>query len=149
MSQRRDTSKDLEPRHCVTCGATASVTSVTGLSSCTRHHRSPANQARFDPLDGRMLTDEYLVVPHWMWIWKVGDRYACQVCGERTTRFLYRNAETIGRFCAAHAPDRPYVDGSACVDCGAASRWWDVDGRSRCEDHHIPTPVCVPQRVDL
>ena len=39
---------------------------------CNRHVRSPANQARYDWLIGELRTDEYLVVPHWMWQWKVG-----------------------------------------------------------------------------
>ena len=85
----------ITPKFCVICGARSSVISTTtGLWTCDRHYRSPANQARFGWLTGRMLVDEYLTVPHWMWIWKAGHKEPCQVCGQRTTRFLSGSGET-------------------------------------------------------
>ena len=125
-------------KYCVICGASSTAISKGGLSICYRHVNSPACQTRYDWLTGELLTDEYLVVPHWMWQWHVGAEpaSACETCGERTNRILFRGGERIGRFCALHAPDRPYHDPTACVDCGGSSRWIDRDGQQRCDEHH-------------
>ena len=130
-------------KYCVICGERSTCVSRIGLSTCGRHVNSPRDQTRYDWLTGELVTDEYLTVPHWMWQWKAGAANAgsaCEVCGDRATRVLFRNGERVGRFCTAHAPKRPFYDPSACVDCGGPSRWLDFDGNERCGEHHHPMP---------
>jgi hypothetical protein len=134
----RELRAQLRPKYCAVCGDHSTSMSRSGLLVCDRHVASPANQARYDSRTGDALTGEYLVVPHWMWQMHMGSRpaHACETCGARTSRILYRGADRIGRFCERHAPGRPYHDPTACVACGAASSWVDRAGQCRCDTHH-------------
>src|SRR5687767_6531452 len=105
-SMERKFGAQFAPTYCVICGERSTGISRIGLSTCGRHVNSPANQARYDWRTGELVTDEYLIVPHWMWQSREGAKpgSACEVCGERTTRCLFRNGEWVGRFCGEHAP---------------------------------------------
>ena len=117
------------PKYCVICGARSTAISARGLSVCARHVNSPTRQARYGRLTGELLTEEYLVVPHWMWQWHVGAEptSVCETCGGRTNRILFRNGERVGHFCE-QVTHRTVLTTTHCV-CRLRSR--QFMGRSR------------------
>ena len=90
------------------------------------------------------MTDEHILRPHFMWVWKSGTR--CEVCGERATGIHRRDDESVGYFCREHFPEGLPVrtNGPVCQDCGQEATVLDREGMWRCDDHRFLTQSNIP-----